>query len=222
MALEIPKDEVGGVIELVKLDERPIDQLFEALSAAPKLSDSDEMAEIVARSVPAVSKSQVSKILSTLYGLYYIRELSDVEPDEFLDDVMESVAENPYIEPALREPQLGLLKNRLGKLLKIETLLVIAKAARLQRDGERLYCESKILSDVRPVFGEDPTTRPPGAVITHTLKIAYHEMGKHGNFHVVLDSVDLKALKEVIDRAITKDETLRSFLKEANLIDLGL
>jgi len=222
MALQIPKDSVPGIIELTDLSEPSVDQLTVALNAAPKLSDSDDMAANIAQGVPSVSMAQLSKILDTLYGLYHVREFSGVEPAEFLDDAMEAIVESPHIEPRLKEPQLALLRTRLDKLLKIETLLVIAKASRLQRDGERLYCESKILSDIRPVFGEDPAARPPGAVITHTLKIAYHEKGKHQDFHLVLDSIDLGALKDVIDRALVKDETLRSLLKDANLPELGL
>ncbi len=222
MSLQIPKDSVPGIVELVNLSEPSVDQLTVALYAAPKLSDSDDMAANIAQGVPSVSMVQLSKIIDTLYGLYHVREFSGVEPAEFLEDAMEAIVESPHIEPRLNEPQLALLRTRLEKLLKVETLLVIAKASRLQRDGERLYCESKILSDIRPVFGEDPTARPSGAVITHTLKIAYHEKGKHHDFHLVLDSVDLGALKDVIDRALVKDETLRSLLKDANLPDLGL
>jgi hypothetical protein len=92
----------------------------------------------------------------------------------------------------------------------------------LQRDGERLYCEAKIISDIRPVFGAKPTARPIGAVVTHMLKCAYHEVGEHREFHVVLDGIDLELLADVVHRALLKDRTLRSLLEEMRLPDLGI
>lgn len=104
--------------------------------------------------------------------------------------------------------------------MSIEALRTVAKAARLQRDGERLYCTAKILSDIRPVFGKDPTQAPVGAVLTHTLRIGYHEGKEHKEFHIVLDSNDLDALGKAVQRAKAKDKTLREFLKTANLRNL--
>jgi hypothetical protein len=92
----------------------------------------------------------------------------------------------------------------------------------LQRDGERLYCDAKILSDIRPVFGDKPTVRPVGAVVTHTLRIGYHLGGDHREFHIILDVQDLEALKVAVDRAQAKDKTLRALLKDIKLPDLGI
>ena len=99
---------------------------------------------------------------------------------------------------------------------------MISKASRLQREGERLYCEAMILSDIRPVFGDDITSGPGSAVLTHTLKVSYHGDEGHRDFFVVLDGEDLKALGEVVDRAQAKDESLRKVLRGTNIPDLGI
>jgi hypothetical protein len=72
------------------------------------------------------------------------------------------------------------------------------------------------------VFDSKPTSRPVGAVVTHTLKLGYHETGEHKEFNVILDCIDLNFLREIIDRAQAKDRTLRGLLKEAHLADLGV
>jgi hypothetical protein len=113
-------------------------------------------------------------------------------------------------------------KQRLDKLLGIEAFKTIAKAGRLQRQGERLFCSSRILSDVRPVFGPRPTQRPVGAVVTHTLRLGYHEGSEHKEFFVILDSDDLIEMSEVVTRAMAKDRTLRELLSSAKLPDLGV
>jgi hypothetical protein len=157
-------------------------------------------------------------VLETLYTLYHIRELSGVSHSRFLDDLMEGIRNNPELQIPLKG--LPKLRSLLDRLMSIDSLNTVAKAFRLQRDGERLFCTAKILSDIRPVFGSDPASRPVGAVLTHTLKFGYHEGKEHREFHIVLDSGDLEKLGDTIHRAQAKDKSLRDLLKDANLPDL--
>ena len=96
---------------------------------------------------------------------------------------MEAIEKHPQLQAGPEEMSQD--QPTCDRLLNIEALNTIAKAARLLRDGERLYCSGKILLTYRPVFGQDPAARPNGAVITHTLKIGYHEGSGHVEFHVV-------------------------------------
>ena len=161
-------------------------------------------------------------IINTLYSIYRIREFANIDLSRFLDDLIDGIATSNYPELSFNDIEFDGIRVRFQKLLNIENLKTISKAFRLQSDGERLYCSSKILSDLRPVFSEDPSTRPSGAVITHTLKIVHHIGKELEEFHVVLDSHELEVLKEVIIRACVKDETMRALMKEANLTDLGV
>jgi hypothetical protein len=158
------------------------------------------------------------RMIETLYTLYHIRELSGVKHSQFLEDLIDGIKETPDLK--LPRKDLPKFQSLLGKLLNIDTLKTVAKAARLQRDSERLYCNAKILSDIRPVFSEDPTIRPESAVLTHALKIGYHEGGDHREFHVALDFEDLVSLGAVVHRAIAKDKTLRELMKSARLASL--
>lgn len=135
-------------------------------------------------------------MLDSLYDLYFIRELAGIPKNVFLDDFMDSLERTDQME--IKKDDLPKLRVKFERLLNIESLNLLSKAKRLQRDGERLYCDAKILSDIRPVFRDRPTVRPNGAVITHTLMLGYHEGGEHKEFHVVLDRIDLELLKDVI------------------------
>jgi hypothetical protein len=178
------------------------------------------MAARISKKVPSIPMEQLASILDVLYTIYYIRELSGVEPSTFLEDFMEGVQNVPQLKAEKRG--LARLRGRFEQLLSTNSFNLLSKAKRLQRDGERLYCDAKILSDIRPVFSHNPTSRPLGAVVTHTLRLGYHESGDHKEFRVILDSVDLDALADVIFRAQAKDGTLRALLKDAKLPDLGL
>jgi hypothetical protein len=93
----------------------------------------------------------------------------------------------------------------------------MSKAIRLQRDCERLYCGARIISDIRPVFGDSVEELPVSAVITHTLKLGYDEMREHKEFFIVLDEADLDALQDVLERAKVKGDTLTEVLNSAKI-----
>lgn len=194
-----------------------LDRLISALKAAPPISNSEEMAEHVANQVPSMPVAKIAAVLSTIYGLYFIRDLAGVSPTTFLDDLMEGIGSQ--LKVTARDS--AKLRSVFERILDIDSLNIVSKAARLQRDGERLFCTAKILSDIRPVFSADPTVRPAGAVLSHALKLGYDEGKEHREFHVVLDSEDLEALAGVVERARAKDKTLRDVLRGANLSNLG-
>ena len=218
MALQIPKEEVASIKEIKQLSKPTIEQIVAAMRGAPLASSPSEMAKYLAQQLPSLPGEQLSRMLGTIYTLYHIRELSGVSKAKFLEDLMSGIENIPGVEIA--EEDLPRIQSLFERIMDIEVLNVVAKAYRLQRDGERLYCAAKILSDIRPVFREDPAAGPAGAVLAHTLKVGYHEGREHHEFHVVLDGKDLDALGEVVKRAQLKNKALRDFLKGTNLPNL--
>lgn len=224
MAFQIPKNDLIGIIEIKNLSDESIEELINALELAPSIRDSEEMAKHIAADVPLIPYEELSNILYTMDTLYHVREFSGVELSTFVDDIIQWMEESPYPDLKLeewKEDEFSSLRARLEKLLGIKLLRFISKATRIQRDGERLYCESKILSDIRPVFHADPSVLPSSAVITHTLKIIYHTGRGREEVHIVLDSNSLESLRNVINRAYEKDETLKELMKSAHLENLG-
>lgn len=217
MALEIPKEDTTSIAAIKALPAASMEKLISALTKAPPISNPHEMVAHIAPRMPSIPVERLTRMLDTIYTLYQIRELSGVRHQRFLEDLMDGIRNS---ELPLAPKDLPKLQSLLDRLLSIDTLNTIAKAGRLGRDGERLYCSSKILSDIRPVFGKDTTVRPLGAVLTHTLKIGYHEGSDHREFHVILESSDLIALGEVVQRARSKDKTLRELLKNIALPSL--
>jgi len=177
------------------------------------------MAKYIAGNIQGVSPDDVREIVGTIYALYRVRAAAGVSEEQFLKDLMEDVTSRP--NPPLSPELISIARRRFEILLNIETLAAISKAIRLQREGERLFCDATILSDMRPVFTEDPAARPSGFVVNHVLEIEYHENGEHKGFFVVLDAVDLATLKKTVDRASAKDKTLSVLLEEAQFPRLG-
>jgi hypothetical protein len=219
MPFEIPKEDVAAVSTLKAMPNVSVDAFVNALKSIPPSTDIRGMARGIAKRLPLIPIKDLEGVLDTLFGLYYIRELSGVPPQTFLQDFMEGVQKVP--ELAVPKQEVPKLRAKFEKLLNIDAFTILSKAKRLQRDGERLYCDAKILSDIRPVFGNKPTNRPVGAVVSHTLRVTYHEGADLKDFHIILDSIDLEMLGDVIGRAYAKDKTLRDLLRNAKLPDLG-
>src|SRR5713101_238873 len=208
MIFEIPKEDIAAIATIKAMSDGSVDALLTALKSVPPTVDTEKVATRIAEHVPSITAKLLEDVLDTLYGLCYVRELAGVERPTFLEDFMEGFQNVP--ELAGEKSEIPKLRKKFEKLLNNETFNLLSKAKRLQRDGERLYCDAKIISDMRPVFSEEPTIRPTGAVVTHTLKIVYHKgEGAHGECHIILDSIDLDALGSIITRAQAKDRTLR-------------
>jgi len=220
MPFQIPKDDIEAVRTLARMPNATVGALIAALKTVPLTADTDEIAKRIADQVSPLTPKQLEAVLDALYGFYFIRELSGVPRPTFLRDFIDGLCDAPELK--IDKTEIPKLTAKFEKLLNIDTFNALSKAKRLQRDGERLYCDAKIVSDIRPVFGSKPTSRPAGAVITHSLKLGYHEGGEHKEFHVVLDRIDLDRFSDIVERAQAKDRVLRGLLKETQLADLGV
>jgi hypothetical protein len=220
MALEIPKQQIPTIGKILRLSDAAIKELIDALSSTTITAEAPAMAEKIAASVPNIPPEDLIEIVDTLYSLYHVREFSEVRPARFVRDLVEALLQNPDF--GLKKEDASIIGKRFHRLLNVTTLDNLSKAVRLQRDGERIYCDAKIISDIRPVFGEDVEERPVSAVITHTLRLGYHETGEHKQFFIVLDEQDLDNLQAVIERAKSKGDTMTELLESAGIPRLGV
>ena len=137
------------------------------------------------------------------------------KPREFAREVYESLQQDyPDVEESA-------FCDRLVRLLQLEAISVASRAASLQQEQEHTFCNARILTDIRPVFGERTDQSPVGAVVLHTLKISYHHSRELKDFYVALDSDDVRTLQEVLSRAEEKAETLDSVLDSAKIANLS-
>lgn len=220
MALPVPSRYIPMLNAVRNLSEPAAGELLRALESAQVKSSPQEMSAIIANSVPSIAKADLDKVIDILYSLYHVREFSELNKNSFTKELVETVRE--HAEPKISDEELPLIQQRFKDLLSLKTLESISKAIGLQREEERTYCEAKIISDIRPVFGDDVKSKPVGAAITHTLKIGYHENEGHKEFYIVLDGVDLNELERVIKRAQDKAESLTEVLSGVGIPRLGI
>ena len=108
-------------------------------------------------------------------------------------------------------------QEKFHALLNIKSLSSRTKAANLIVDNQIIFKDAKIISDIRPIFGDNIEDQPIGAVIVHRLKIVYDENDELKNFHIALDEKDVESLIGHLKRTQTKSKSLKRFINSSGL-----
>ena len=97
---------------------------------------------------------------------------------------------------------------RVDRVLQARSVQITGKALGVLDDAN-VFCTSRTLSELRPVFNED-TLEPQAAVILHQLKLTYHSgpRGVREEIFVAMDRAQLEELKRVVERALSKHQKL--------------
>lgn len=220
MASRIPEKYWPGFKALMSLDDESRQQLFLALDEANPTLDIKGYADQIGSKVRKISQADIGQIIITIVSLYIRLDRRGEAVEELIADLLEAIRSTESLA-ALAAHNLDEFGQYLKRLLVLNgKLSIVSKAAGILSDHERAYCDSRILTDIRPVFGSDITVTPSASLIVHMLKIGYHEGGVHKEFYVALDTADIRELQEVLDRASEKAETLKDFIAKTDLLYL--
>jgi hypothetical protein len=86
---------------------------------------------------------------------------------------------------------------------------ITAKAQMLATRIERQYSSAAVSTDIRPIFGGNIEAAPEQAVILHHLAISFLQDGRMRMVSLGMSSQDILNLAGVLNRAWSKDRTLR-------------
>ncbi len=158
----------------------------------------------------------VSPALTEIAKIYALRIREDTGLGEFVDMLIAALLRTEIIDDA-DDPA---LRGFLAEVLSQEDSLgVAARAMSIVRAGTRLFCNARVLTDLRPVFPADAKTGPTAAVIAHSLEITFHDAAnwRRESTCITMRTKDLRRLRDAIDRAIDKEASLTDFVKSTNL-----
>jgi hypothetical protein len=91
------------------------------------------------------------------------------------------------------------------------------KATSLLAEHQHVFQDVRVLSDIRPIFGENPQELPIATVITHVLKISFLVRDHIEEFFVAMDTPDVQKMIDVLERAKAKTQSLQTFIRGTNL-----
>jgi len=225
MALTIPSKYVAGLGAVIALPDGSMEELNAALSKIPPSISLKEIASETAANVKSISRQDASRIVRAIVSLYVARFYSGDPPvpvDEFVDDLWQAFGQSGRKELRVPSEDTERIKLRFKRLLGIEAFGIGSKALNLQYEHEHSFCSARILTDARPVYGQDPKSSPKAVVIIHTLKLSYHQESGEvtKDFYVAMDAADIGALKQALDRAQSKAVGLKSLLDSTGVLVL--
>jgi hypothetical protein len=212
--LKVPDRHVAAFKTLLGAQEDDFTRLMSVLDAAEPANTPNELAETIQRGTD-LSVSDARGLLDAVMELAALKQRSLSSSDHMAARV---AASSQFAVDGAKGEE---FMERTKLLLNSDLIRLHGKVSSIGSEYERVFINSQILTDLRPVFNdkiaEDP--EPEAALLSHTLSLHYvGSDGKHDNFYVVLDDDDLRALNQVTDRALRKSVSLRKKLGETGLI----
>jgi hypothetical protein len=215
MTFQIPKSEREYMAALVSASPALLDALARTLESCPPLLSRSKFGLAVADRVGDVqgaTQAVITSIMRTLFAVHSVL-MSDTNasPTEAAAETVETLQK----DGSYGAPPQGWesFQKRLAQLLSSKTLGIAAKAGDVAYQTPRHTHAIRILTDARPVFGENAKEGPMAFTILHTLQIEYSEDNEDREWFISLDADDLKSLRSVADRAVDKEASLRKILE---------
>ena len=231
MALRVPPQFSSQIQNLVDLPDERLNGFLDALaSAGSKFNANDLALEVSDRT--KLPRPMADGIVQLLTFLYKTREQGAIPLELFVDQevapgmkqlLARGDKEKDKSEEAIRLAE-ERVETRWAKIRKfLTTALVLndtvgtaAKAGPVMTEHEKIFQDARILTDLRLIFHPDLSERPNAGVIVHMLRLTTRDVlgGQHAQYFA-LDANDIRFLKQLLDRAMKKEETLRTLMNSA-------
>lgn len=204
--LTIPDELMSGFKNIEELSDVAFDKLVEAIKTQPEDSTSKVFVNAINDAVNN-SDSKIGEVLLSLGSL--------IVDDTSTDDLPEELVKSYIDKQKGATTKEAVLLERLRIIFKInDQAVVMYKIRKLIAENSNAYRESDIITDIRLVFSEPPgpvkeNQRRKGIII-HRLKLGYFKNGNYKEEFFSLDRNDLLSLRNVIERALLKEDNIKS------------
>jgi hypothetical protein len=213
----IPDNDKSGLKKIITLSDDDALKLIQILDQAPTTINVRSFNQNIVSRIDFLEEKDARNIINTLGSLYQVRLDLGLPIDEFVEEIVEVMSESGEDFVDLLNEHIDIFRERFSKLLNVKSLSQRTKTASLIVDHQIVFKHAKIISDIRPVFGDDIEQSPVGAVLVHNLKIEYVENDELKYLHFALDDEDITSLIGILKRAQSKSETLKAFIKSSGL-----
>jgi hypothetical protein len=209
--VRVPARFRSSLEKLASLDEKQRRQLIDHLSATPTFASAQSLSRTVRAALPDLSESEASDLVLAFLSLITQLRYWNMDASE----LARQTAASPDL--SLDDDERSELAALLSEALQLECLVTSAKAADVITEHEHVFSGVRVLTDIRPVFGDDVSEEPRGAVLLSTLKLDHFTDGEVRSLYVVMDAEDLETMREAIHRALDKTASLGRLVTDAGL-----
>ncbi len=206
--IQIPPEHYSGFSHLIELTDEDFRQFIGALQSTAPTLVRDEFVRQLDDKV-SVGRDILADIIAMALSLHIVRTDMHFTAHQFTDAVMDALARVPDDMLGAAAGQRAVAHDRIQSLLEVGGALnAIAKANDLAGQNERTFLNGRVVTDLRPLFADDPTEHPTSAIVVHTLRLTYVKDYERQDFFVTLDAPGLQTLQELISRAQEKATTI--------------
>ena len=213
----MPTAEVARIKRLVATDVETLEAAEIALRDQPLTLHPDALSEALSERAQ-IDLSATRLVVSVLWRLALVQRRLGLNTAAFVQGLGVALRDAPG--DGWRAEDGEALAERtqvLERLLHADGPLASgAKAGALLFEQQLVLCNSRVVTDVRPVFDE-AANLVQAFVPFHTLALTCHEGGETREFHIAMDLNDVAELREHLERAERKEEVLTRSLTEGGL-----
>jgi|SRR5919112_1351770 hypothetical protein len=216
----IPESVVVAFTQITTLPEESFQEILSALGNTPLRIRQPRVFDHDAFQPKSISPEEAKAVADTLFPLYRTFASSNVDLKTFVNDLAQSLREGwpDRAEWLSSDDAIRRFKERITQLLSVDSLRLIAKAHEVLLQHENTFLEARILSDIRPVFGEDVQAPPEAMVLIHMLNIEHYDANnERREFVVALDVEDIRLMVETLKRAEAKTKSLKSLIDSTKI-----
>jgi len=221
MSLTVPPRHVAGIKALLEIPDDRVDALLDALKQAEPQFNVQDLAESVSEEAglsPVLTESVLDAVASLYRTFDPNSPASDVEP--FLEYRVKPALMAAKLLPGEGEDLKWAKFKRFfeGAFSYERSVGTTIKAGPVLTEHERIFDKAKILTDLRPIYRRDVSEKPDAALVVHMLKITQRDPhDRRTDLCFALDTRDVQALKDTIERALDKEGTIRRVMKDAGI-----
>lgn len=204
----IPPEATTGFQSIIDLSTESAKDIATFLANSEISSDINELYKGLDNFIKSTLKIEKSKSIVSA-----IASFAPLMDGDNYEEISESLALSfkDSISPEISVSDFSSLKGNLKSILKaLDNVQLSIKAFKLKTESFNIYTKSKIITDVRIIFNKEIDKKSRKAVLVHNLHLKYNSNSETKNFFISLDLIDLKELQEQIERAISKEETIRN------------
>jgi len=219
-SFKIPQQYQFGITLIIKIDEPLFNRLLSAITEVHPFVDIDSLVLEISPKIEEVSINDLQEILKAIHSIYSVRIQGNLKNTEIITGLINAVSSDDTFSQLSAE-ELAHFKQRLTKILAIDgSISISSQSLILLQEYDSIFLNSRIITDVRPVFKAETKEEIAGALVVHTLKIAYQDASGSKEFYVALDSSDVKKLQEQLSQSLIEAKVIQAMLNKADVIYL--
>ena len=207
---EPPEKYIAALQALAEISDNDFRRLWTELEL---VHDGETISDFANSARSIVAEDAADEMLPALLSMITHTEHQGVPLSEFAAGLAE--AENMALAEASREQ----FVTRLTNLVVNGPVRVLHKSLDLAADFGSVFLDARILTDVRPVFDDDVGDRLQSAIIVHSLRIDSRQGNSNTVDYFAMDERDLLWLRQVIDRALSKEAASRRLLVDSGVLE---